>query len=273
MSRAGLDKQASDVATMFDAVARRYDITNDVLSVGQDRRWRRRVVKLVNPQPDEVILDLAAGTGTSSSPFASAGAFVVPCDFSLGMLRVGKANLPGLAFTAGDALALPFEDSAFDAVTISFGLRNVADPVAALAEMCRVTRPGGRIVVCEFSRPTWRPFATVYTNYLMAALPAIARVVSSNPESYVYLAESIRAWPDQIALATQMARAGWGSSPHAGRAEQRARQRIPPGGSARGARPMPTAYSGDLGTTNRQIRWQNVSGGIVALHYAVKPNG
>ena len=98
---------------------------------------------------------------------------------------------------AGDALRLPFADAAFDAVTISFGLRNVADVDAALAEMARVTRPGGRLVVCEFSHPTWAPFRTVYTEYLMRALPSVARRVSSNPDAYVYLAESIRAWPDQ----------------------------------------------------------------------------
>lgn len=198
------------MARMFDQVARRYDLTNDVLSMGQDRRWRKEVTRLVDPRPRERILDLAAGTGTSSAPFASAGAFVVPCDFSVGMLEVGKAARPGLPFTAGDALQLPFADGSFDAVTISFGLRNVQDTDRALAELLRVTRPGGRIVVCEFSTPTWRPFDVVYSNYLMRALPPIARTVSSNPESYVYLAESIRSWPDQRALAVRMTHAGWG---------------------------------------------------------------
>ena len=210
MSRAGLDKEPRDVARMFDTVARRYDLTNDVLSLGQDRRWRRRVVDLVAPEPGERILDLAAGTGTSSRPFRDAGAMVVPCDFSLGMLEVGKENLPGLPFTAGDGMALPFGDDTFDAVTISFGLRNIHDPLQGLRELLRVTRPGGRVVVCEFSTPTWGPFEGVYSNYLMRALPPIARRVSSNPESYVYLAESIRAWPDQKGLALRMVEAGWG---------------------------------------------------------------
>jgi demethylmenaquinone methyltransferase/2-methoxy-6-polyprenyl-1,4-benzoquinol methylase len=195
---------------MFDDVARRYDLTNDVLSLGQDRRWRRQVVRMVDPRPGEMVLDLAAGTGTSSEPFASAGATVVPCDFSLGMLHVGKENRPDLPFTAGDGMALPFADDTFDAVTISFGLRNIHDPVQGLRELLRVTRPGGRVVVCEFSTPTWAPFEAVYSNYLMKALPRIAERVSSNPESYVYLAESIRAWPDQRGLALRMVEAGWG---------------------------------------------------------------
>ncbi|NRQ49561.1 demethylmenaquinone methyltransferase [Aeromicrobium stalagmiti] len=210
MSRAGLDKQPHDVAKMFDGVAEKYDITNDVLSLGQDRRWRKRVVDLVAPMPGEVILDLAAGTGTSSQPFADAGATVVPCDFSIGMLEVGKRDRPDLAFTAGDGTQLPFGDETFDAVTISFGLRNIVDPIAGLRELLRVTRPGGRIVVCEFSTPTWGPFDAIYTNYLMRALPPVARAVSSNPESYVYLAESIREWPDQKGLAMRMVEAGWG---------------------------------------------------------------
>jgi demethylmenaquinone methyltransferase / 2-methoxy-6-polyprenyl-1,4-benzoquinol methylase len=209
VARADLDKQPTDVRRMFDAVAKRYDVTNDVLSLGQDRRWRRAVIEAAAPLPGERVLDLAAGTGTSSQPFADAGATVVPCDFSLGMLRVGKEHRPHLAFTAGDGTRLPFADATFDAVTISFGLRNIVDPLAGLQEMRRVTRPGGRLVVCEFSHPTWAPFRTVYVEYLMRALPPVARAVSSSPDAYVYLAESIRAWPDQRALADLVAAAGW----------------------------------------------------------------
>ncbi len=219
---------------MFDAVARRYDLTNDVLSLGQDRRWRREVIAAVDPRPGDRVLDLAAGTGTSSQPFADRGATVVPCDFSLGMLRVGKGARPHLPFTAGDGTRLPFADASFDAVTISFGLRNIVDPLAGLREMRRVTRPGGRIVVCEFSHPTWAPFRLVYLEYLMRALPAIARAVSSAPDAYVYLAESIRAWPDQSGLAALLAEAGWGSS-------------------------------------QDPVEWRNLSGGIVALHRATAP--
>jgi demethylmenaquinone methyltransferase/2-methoxy-6-polyprenyl-1,4-benzoquinol methylase len=209
VTRADLDKQPAEVQAMFDDVARRYDLTNDVLSLGQDRRWRRLVLDAVDPRPDERVLDLAAGTGTSSQPFRDRGAVVVPCDFSVGMLRVGKRALPQLPFVAGDATRLPFGDDTFDAVTISFGLRNVVDPDAGLEEMRRVTKPGGRLVVCEFSAPTWGPFRTIYLEYLMRALPTMARAVSSSPDAYVYLAESIRAWPDQPGLARRLQGAGW----------------------------------------------------------------
>ncbi|WP_427921913.1 demethylmenaquinone methyltransferase [Streptomyces sp. cg40] len=209
MTRASLDKQPHEVASMFDDVAERYDLTNDVLSLGQDRRWRKEVTKAVDARPAQKILDLAAGTATSSLPFAQSGAYVVPCDFSLGMLQVGKKRHPWLPLTAGDATKLPFKDDTFDAVTISFGLRNVQDTDTALRELYRVTRPGGRVVICEFSHPTWAPFRTVYTEYLMRALPPVARAVSSNPDAYVYLAESIRAWPDQPALAERLRKAGW----------------------------------------------------------------
>ena len=194
---------------MFDAVSKRYDVTNDVLSLGQDRRWRREVIDAVAPQRGELVLDLAAGTGTSSEPFAEVGARVVPCDFSIGMLTVGKQARPALPFVAGDGTQLPFADDTFDAVTISFGLRNIVDPAAGLREMARVTRPGGRLVVCEFSHPTWAPFRTLYVEYLMRALPPVARAVSSSPDAYVYLAESIRAWPDQPRLAAMIAASGW----------------------------------------------------------------
>lgn len=209
MSRADLSKAPADVAAMFDGVAARYDITNDVLAFGQTYRWRKAVLRAVDPKPGQRILDLAAGTGTSSVPFAAAGATVVPTDFSLGMLRVGRQRQPGLPFVAGDGMHLPFRDGAFDAATISFGLRNIADRHAGLAELRRVVRPGGRLVVCEFSQPTWAPFAHAYTEYLMRALPAVATKVASNPEAYVYLAESIRAWPAQAALAADIRAAGW----------------------------------------------------------------
>lgn len=209
MTRADLDKKPAEVRAMFDDVARRYDLTNDVLSLGQDRRWRRAVLDAVDPQPGERVLDLAAGTGTSSQPFHERGADVVPCDFSVGMLQEGKRKLPHLPFTAGDGTQLPFADNTFDAVTISFGLRNIVDPDAGLRELRRVTRPGGRLVVCEFSSPTLAPWRTVYIEYLMKALPSIARTVSSSPDAYVYLAESIRAWPDQQGLAARIEAAGW----------------------------------------------------------------
>jgi demethylmenaquinone methyltransferase/2-methoxy-6-polyprenyl-1,4-benzoquinol methylase len=230
MSRASLEKNPREVAGMFDGVARRYDLTNDVLSLGQDRIWRVATRKAVGARPGERVLDLAAGTGTSSEEYADAGIDVVPCDFSTGMMGVGKRRRPDLPFIAGDATALPFADETFDAVTISFGLRNVADTDRALREMLRVTRPGGRLVVCEFSRPTWGPFRALYEFYLGQALPRMASLVSSNTDAYTYLAETIVAWPDQLELARRIQRAGW-----------------------------------------RKVAYRNLSGGIVALHRAVRP--
>ncbi|PJI94993.1 demethylmenaquinone methyltransferase [Luteimicrobium subarcticum] len=209
MPRAGLDKTPSDVASMFDGIARRYDLANDVLSLGQDRGWRRATVRAVAARPGETVLDLAAGTGTSSEPYADANVRVVPCDLSVGMLAVGRRRSPDLPFVAGDATALPFADASFDAVTISFGLRNVVDVHGALREMRRVVRPGGRLVVCEFSTPTWEPFRRVYQEYLVAALPKVAGALTRDEGSYDYLAESITAWPDQLGLSELLYRSGW----------------------------------------------------------------
>lgn len=192
---------------MFDAVARRYDITNTALSLGQDRRWRRATRKALNVGAGDHVLDLAAGTAVSTVELARSGAWCVAADFSVGMLLAGAAR--AVPKVAADATRLPFADQTFDAVTISFGLRNVVDHEAGLREMARVTKPGGRLVVCEFSTPTNPLFRTVYKEYLMQALPRAARAVSSNPEAYVYLAESIRAWPDQAELARRIERAGW----------------------------------------------------------------
>ena len=218
MTRADLDKRPGDVAAMFDGIAERYDLLNDILSAGQVRLWRRAVARITGARPGDRVLDLAAGTGTSALSFTATGADCVACDFSLGMLRagqsrqVGRRRRPGsgrLNFVAGDALRLPFRDEAFDAVTISFGLRNVANPGAALAEMHRVTRPGGRLVVCEFSTITIAPLDMLYRRYLTNVLPAIARRTARNPEAYTYLAESITDWPAQHELVGLIEAAGW----------------------------------------------------------------
>nr|WP_269149934.1 demethylmenaquinone methyltransferase [Nesterenkonia alkaliphila] len=227
-----MDKKPQDVASMFDQVAERYDLTNDVLSLGQDRRWRKKLTQALEVQPGEYVLDLAAGTGVSTLPFQQAGATAVACDFSLGMLQVGKRKHPELSFVAGDGMNLPFADDSFDAVTISFGLRNIEDTLVGLSEMLRVTKPGGRLAVMEFSDPTFKPFNVLYNEYLMRALPPVAQAISSNPDAYVYLAESIRAWPDQDHLAALMEQVGWS-----------------------------------------QVRYRNLSGGIVAIHRAFKPGG
>lgn len=231
MSRAQLDKRPADVSVMFDHVAERYDLLNDALSLGMDRYWRAAVARAVGARQGELVLDLAAGTGTSSRSFLSARARCVACDFSLGMLSVGaRRPAAGLGFVAGDALALPFAAGTFDVVTISFGLRNVADTGQALTELLRVTRPGGRLVICEFSHLPVGRLDELYQRYLSRALPAIARLLSSNAEAYDYLAESIRAWPPQQALAGQLAAAGWSA-----------------------------------------VSWRNLTLGVVALHEARRP--
>jgi len=220
MTRADLDKRPAEVAAMFDALAGRYDMMNDILSMGQVRIWRKRVQRVLQARPGDRVLDLAAGTGTSSVSFAESGADCVACDFSFGMLQAGQSRLTvkdpqrtktrgRVAFAAGDALRLPFRDGAFDAVTISFGLRNVRGAREALAEMRRVTRPGGRLVVCEFSRIAVAPLDMLYRRYLTGVLPAIARRAARNPEAYEYLAESITDWPAQRELADVIRAAGW----------------------------------------------------------------
>jgi len=230
VTRADLDKQPHEVAEMFDGVAKRYDLTNTVLSFGQDRGWRRATRTALALRPGERVLDVGAGTGVSTEELGRSGAFAVGADLSLGMLQAGRATRRVVPLVAGDALKLPFPDAAFDAVTISFALRNVVDTDGALRELGRVTRPGGRLVVCEFSHPTNAAFRTAYLSYLMRSLPAVARSVSSNPDAYVYLAESIRAWPDQEGLAARIAGAG------------------------------PWA----------RVGWRNLTGGIVALHRATR---
>lgn len=227
--RASLDKQPHEVAAMFDGVASRYDLTNTIVSFGQDRGWRRATRAALGLRPGERVLDVGAGTGVSTEELAHSGAYAVGLDLSIGMLQAGRRTRPDVPLLAGDALRLPFPDRSFDAVTISLALRNVVDTEAALREMARVTRPGGRLVVCEFSTPTNPVFRTVYLSYLMRSLPAVARTVSSNPDAYVYLAESIRAWPDQAGLAARIAASGWG-----------------------------------------RVGWRNLTGGIVALHRAVR---
>jgi demethylmenaquinone methyltransferase/2-methoxy-6-polyprenyl-1,4-benzoquinol methylase len=194
---------------MFDQVARRYDLVNTLASLGQDHLWRRAVIAAIEPRPGERVLDLAAGTGASSVPLIARGAEVVATDLSVGMVTEGARRHPEISFVVGDAVRLPFADSAFDIATISFGLRNVVDPLACLVELRRVVRPGGTLVICEFSTPTWAPFRRLYHGWLSVVLPAVARIASSNDPAYGYLAESILAWPVQEQLAATLAQAGW----------------------------------------------------------------
>ncbi len=193
---------------MFDSVADSYDKTNDLLSFGQARLWRGKVARAVNAKAGEQILDIAAGTGTSSMAFLSEGVRVVAADFSKGMLEVGKKKYPKLEFVFADAMKLPFKDQEFDVVTMSFGLRNVQDHKVALGEFLRVLKPGGRLVICEFSHVPG-PFGVLYRFYLKYLLPKISALFSKSPEAYDYLAESIEAWPKQKDLAQDIADVGF----------------------------------------------------------------
>jgi demethylmenaquinone methyltransferase/2-methoxy-6-polyprenyl-1,4-benzoquinol methylase len=209
--RANLNKDPDDVSKMFDDVAHRYDFLNDLLSLGRTKAWRRVVTSIIAPKPGMKILDIAAGTGSSSRPLVDKGAEVTALDFSQGMIEQGRKQNKNIKFVQGDALKLPFEDNFFDVTTISFGLRNTSNTDKALKEALRVTKDGGRIVVAEFSHPVNPIFKKIYLNYLMKALPVIVKKISKNPDAYIYLAESIRAWPDQAELASIMRDSGFKS--------------------------------------------------------------
>jgi demethylmenaquinone methyltransferase/2-methoxy-6-polyprenyl-1,4-benzoquinol methylase len=196
---------------MFDDVAHRYDFLNDLLSLGRTKAWRRVVTSIIGPKPGMKILDIAAGTGSSSRPLVDKGAEVTALDFSHGMIKQGRKQNKNINFVQGDALKLPFEDNSFDVTTISFGLRNTSNTDKVLKEALRVTKDGGRIVVAEFSHPVNPIFKKIYLNYLMKALPVIVKKISKNPDAYIYLAESIRAWPDQAELASIMRDSGFKS--------------------------------------------------------------
>ncbi|MGW9111640.1 demethylmenaquinone methyltransferase [Microbacterium sp. NPDC055683] len=211
-NRADLGKDPARVSGMFDQVAARYDLTNVAMTVGNDALWRAATTRAVAPRPGERILDLAAGTAASSASLARSGAEVVAADFSPGMLAEGRRRhgaLRNLRFVEADATELPFEDDSFDAVTMSYGLRNVNDPKKALRELLRVTKPGGRLVINEFSTPPSPLFRGFYRFYNGTVLPRVARVFGSNGEAYDYLNESIRDWPDQATLAGWIREAGW----------------------------------------------------------------
>jgi demethylmenaquinone methyltransferase/2-methoxy-6-polyprenyl-1,4-benzoquinol methylase len=232
-NRADLHKDPRQVSGMFDQVADGYDRTNTVMTFGNDVLWRRATTRAVAPRPGERVLDLGAGTASSSASLAASGADVVAADFSPGMLAEGRRRhgyLPNLSFVEADATALPFGDDEFDAVTMSYALRNVHDPKKALAELLRVTKPGGRVVINEFSTPPNPVLRTLYRFYNAQILPRTARLAGTNGEAYDYLNESIAAWPDQRTLAGWMYEAGWTGVAH-----------------------------------------RNLTFGIVALHRAVKP--
>lgn len=197
---------------MFDRVSSKYDLTNDVLSGGLAPSWRVRTRKALRSKPGMHILDVACGTGTVSRILADHGATVTGIDFSPGMISEGVArhgDHPGITFQQGDATELPFDDNTFDATTISFGIRNVQEPGRALAEMLRVTKPGGSIVVCEFSTPTTALLRGAYDTYMNVVMPGVVGLVSSDPEAYDYLFRSIQAWPDQRTFASWLREVGY----------------------------------------------------------------
>jgi len=212
---------------MFDRVAPRYDLANTVFSLGKDRLWRHAAAQATGLADGEVAADVACGTGLLAQELArlAPGAGVVGFDFSGEMVRraAGTAGRP--RFAVADALRLPLADASVDVVTIAFGLRNLPEPAAGLLEFRRVLRPGGRLVVCEFSHPTVPLLSQVYRRYLTRLMPLAARRLASDAEAYEYLARSIAAWPDQEGLARWLLEAGF-----------------------------------------EQVRWRNLSGGIVALH-------
>jgi len=209
MATADLGKNPEAVSAMFDDVAKGYDITNAILSGGNAVLWRIATVRAIDPQPGERVLDIAAGTGTSAAAIAKSGAEVVALDFSPGMLKEGRKRHPNLTFVEGDAESLPFPPKSFDAVTISFGLRNVNNPQLALGEMYRVLKPGGRVVICEFSHPDRAVIKGSYKAYLKYVMPAVAKLTSSHPDAYTYLMDSINAWPTQAVLAQWLRAAGF----------------------------------------------------------------
>lgn len=228
--RADLTKAPSEIASMFDHVAERYDLMDLIMTGGMDRVWMKAFRNAVAPLPGEKVLDVAAGTGASCAVLAKAGAEVTACDLSEGMIEVGRKRHPDIEFIQGNAMELPFEEASFDVVTISWGLRNIPDPELALREMARVVRPKGRLVVCEFSTPPNPLFRSLYECYQSSVLKYLAKAFSSDEAAYDYLVESIRDWPDQRTIGEMIARNGWAS-----------------------------------------VEYRNLTGGIAALHRAVKP--
>jgi demethylmenaquinone methyltransferase/2-methoxy-6-polyprenyl-1,4-benzoquinol methylase len=208
VSKADLSKNPAAVSAMFDDVAASYDKTNDLLSFGQARLWRGAVRKAISPKAPDRILDIAAGTGTSSMALLAEGVSVVAADFSNGMLDEGRKRYPKLEFVFADAMKLPFKDAEFDVVTMSFGLRNVENHNIALKEFFRVLKPGGRLVICEFSH-VGGVFGPLYRLYLKYVLPKLSALFSKSPDAYDYLAESIAAWPNQKALKLDIEKAGF----------------------------------------------------------------
>src|SRR5690606_18829132 len=209
--------KAARVAQVFDSVAARYDLMNDLMSGGLHRLWKQTTLTMAAARPGQQVLDLAGGTGDLAAGLAGQvgpQGRVVLADINAAMLTRGRDRLldrglaASLAWVQADAEQLPFADDSFDLITIAFGLRNVTDKDRALAAMQRVLRPGGRLLVLEFSKPTQPWFARLYDQYSFQVLPRLGRLVAGDSDSYRYLAESIRMHPDQETLRAMMAAAG-----------------------------------------------------------------
>ena len=213
-----VDEKASRVRQVFDSVASRYDIMNDLMSLGIHRLWKRHAIALAGVRRGQRVLDLASGTGDLADRFSGivgAEGQVVMSDINAAMLTHGRERLTdrgsvgNLTYALANAERLPFVSDFFDCVTIGFGLRNVTRKEHALEEMFRVLRPGGRALILEFSHPTSKPLSKVYDLYSFNILPTLGRLVTNDAESYQYLAESIRMHPDQETLRAMMESAGF----------------------------------------------------------------
>ncbi|HWV14172.1 MAG TPA: bifunctional demethylmenaquinone methyltransferase/2-methoxy-6-polyprenyl-1,4-benzoquinol methylase UbiE [Cellvibrio sp.] len=216
-----VEKKAERVADVFHSVAAKYDIMNDLMSGGIHRLWKRFTIEASAVRPGHKVLDIAGGTGDLSYQFAKRvgrDGQVILADINSSMLNVGRDRLidrgvaGNLYFAQADAQYLPFPDNTFDCITISFGLRNVTDKDLALRSMLRVLKPGGRLLVLEFSKPQHSLLEKVYDNYSFKLLPMIGKLVTNDADSYRYLAESIRMHPDQETLKGMMENAGFVNS-------------------------------------------------------------
>jgi demethylmenaquinone methyltransferase/2-methoxy-6-polyprenyl-1,4-benzoquinol methylase len=197
---------------MFDRIAHRYDLVNTVLSGGTDGGWRRRAARATGLSTGGSALDVACGSGKLTADLARVAGpngHVVGLDFSPQMLEVARRDHPGIEFVEGDALKLPFDDTSFDASTIAFGLRNLADPVKGLREMLRVVRPGGHVVVLEFVRPPAGVVGGAYRLYLRTMLPAIGGAISRQPSAYRYLSDTVDSYRTPRELSEMAGAAGW----------------------------------------------------------------
>ena len=206
------EPRAAKVNDLFAAIARRYDLLNDLQSFGLHRRWKRRVIELAAVQPGNRALDLCCGTGDLALALARRGAEVTGIDFSPAMLEVAearrqrdfKSQISNLKFMAGDALQIPFSDASFDIVTVGYGLRNLTSWEKGLDEMHRVARPGARLVVLDFGKPANALWRGIYFAHLKCAVPLLGWIFCGNADAYAYILESLKQYPAQPAVAAKM---------------------------------------------------------------------